>query len=473
MAKAFIIDDDIFSVEVIYKMIPWKTLDITQVEKIYSPTGAADRILSENPDVVFIDIEMGDVSGIDIIKSCKNMNSKALFVVVSGHNNFEYAQAAINLGAVYYILKPIDTDDISTLTKKLKKELSQERNIKTTDFPSSKEDFNTFMRGFLGQENYRFFISSFRDDQIDDFLLLAKDILFKKFKIGTQKYLFIVESNNITADLVKKLSLFAKSNETVLAISNSFDKTQDMHDCFIKTNQLSYHYFISQSGCLLLTQPDSFDVSVLNEIFSDISNSIDARNLDKCEKLLKYLPEFFILKNCTMTHVMWFYNTLVGKIKIAYGNNKAFPFLHLNEEEIFNHFGTFSNLCDDIITTIKEMITPRPSSDSNSKELWKRISQYIEDNYSRKMQVSDICSAFFISTKTLYNVSKENTNKSYLEYLTYFRIEKAKQFLKTTPLSIPEIAEKVGIKDHYYFIRLFKKYTGVTPSKFKNEEGEG
>lgn len=121
MLKAFIIDDNRYAVEATYHAFCWEELGVSHIEKIYTPKGLAQRILEEKPHIVFIDIEMHDVSGLDVISQCKAAGSAALFIIITGHDNFKYAHAAVNLGIIYYLLKPIDADDVARLTKKLKK----------------------------------------------------------------------------------------------------------------------------------------------------------------------------------------------------------------------------------------------------------------------------------------------------------------------------------------------------------------
>ncbi len=240
MFRAFIVDDDKYSAEATYRMFPWEELNINQVDKIYNPAGLTERILKEKPDVVFIDIEMGAVSGLDIIRNCNEQGSSSLFIIISGHDNFNYAHTAVNLGAIYYLLKPIDLSDVENVTQKLKR---------------------------------------------------------------------------------------------------------------------------------LLTKPD----------------------------------------------------------------------ISLVEEE-------------------------------PPKDLWDKIVNFIKKNYMKKIQAQDICSELYISSTTFYNAFKANSDETFIEYLTHYRLEKAMLLLRSSSKSIHEVAESVGIKDHYYFSKIFKKYTGMTALEYKNKE---
>lgn len=240
MLTAFIIDDDTYSVEATYEMIPWEELGVSHIEKIYSPSGLVEHILEKKPHIVFIDIEMGNISGLDVVKKCMEQNIDTLFIIISGHDNFNYAHTAVNLGVLYYLLKPLDKDDISALKEKL-------------------------------------------------------------------------------------------------------------------------------------------------------------------------------LKN----------------IKDRWGN----------------------------------------SLENNLEDLWINILNCIEKNYSKKLHSQDICSELYISRTTFFNCFKANTDKTFTEYLTEFRLEKAKHLLLASNKTIPEIAELVGVKDAYYFNKIFKKNIGVSAYEYRRTNG--
>lgn len=239
MFKAFIVDDDKYAADAIYLSFPWEELRISKLEKIYTPIGLVEKILTESPHIVFIDIEIGKTSGLEIMKKCKELGSDSLFIVVSGHDNFSYARTAVNLGAIYYILKPIDPLDVEQVTKKL---------------------------------------------------------------------------------------------STLLVDNNQYS-----------------------------------DAKVEN------------------------------------------------------------------------------------------------------KPLWDSILGYIEKHYSEKLQVPNICSALYISQTTFYNTFKAHSELSFVEYLTNFRLEKAKFLLINTNKTIPDISFSVGIQDQYYFNKVFKKVMGVSASEYRTQ----
>ncbi len=97
-----------------------------------------------------------------------------------------------------------------------------------------------------------------------------------------------------------------------------------------------------------------------------------------------------------------------------------------------------------------------------------RINDYINNNLDKDIGISDICKKLNISRSKLYEVSTEFFKMGITDYIRHLRIEQAKKLLKSGECTINETAKLVGLPDANYFTKIFKKYTGVTPSAFKN-----
>ena len=82
------------------------------------------------PDVVFSDIKMPEMDGIELIARLRALNPSILCVIISGYNDFEYTRAAIRNSAVDYLLKPVNPDELSQLLARLEATLlARERKI--------------------------------------------------------------------------------------------------------------------------------------------------------------------------------------------------------------------------------------------------------------------------------------------------------------------------------------------------------
>lgn len=92
--------------------------------------------------------------------------------------------------------------------------------------------------------------------------------------------------------------------------------------------------------------------------------------------------------------------------------------------------------------------------------------KFIQFNYSHDISIDDIAKAVGVSRSHLYRVFISNVSQSPIDYLTTYRINEACVLLKSSSLSIAEIAVSVGFFDQFYFSRVFKKSKGVPPSKY-------
>jgi AraC-like DNA-binding protein len=95
------------------------------------------------------------------------------------------------------------------------------------------------------------------------------------------------------------------------------------------------------------------------------------------------------------------------------------------------------------------------------------LDSYIGEHLRDELDVKKMCKEFKMSKSSLYLVSYESFGMGITEYIREKRLGCAKELLRTTEAPISEIAESVGYTDSNYFTKVFKKSTGVTPSKWR------
>ncbi len=99
--------------------------------------------------------------------------------------------------------------------------------------------------------------------------------------------------------------------------------------------------------------------------------------------------------------------------------------------------------------------------------LVRKVLAYIGEHYSEKISLQKIAGEFQMSESYVSNLIKRNTGKSYNTHILEARIRKAQEMLRHTNKSIEEIALRVGYSDYFYFTKVYKKATGVTPAVYR------
>lgn len=103
----------------------------------------------------------------------------------------------------------------------------------------------------------------------------------------------------------------------------------------------------------------------------------------------------------------------------------------------------------------------------NNKDIISQIQIFIEKNLSEKLNNDVLCRHFYISRTKLYQLSLNAFGMGISQYITYKRIEKAKELLKHSDTAITKISEIVGFYDYNYFCKAYKKHTNQSPKKFR------
>ncbi len=161
-------------------------------------------------------------------------------------------------------------------------------------------------------------------------------------------------------------------------------------------------------------------------------------------------------------------NTLydnIGQWSLKYGFDSAIlkkeieAITYKTEEEI-QSAASIMEACTSYII-YKELITPE------SSKIIAAAKKYIEERLSEDINVNSLCEELKISRTRLYEIFRNELKTGISKYILQRRLHYAKKLLKTTELSVSEIAEKAGFTAYNYFSRVYKKKYGKSPRYYR------
>ena len=117
--KVLLADDEPYILEGLSKLIDWEAEGFEIVKKASNGLEAYEYLKNNKVDIIFADIQMPNMTGLELLQHIKEEEiSDAYFIIVSGFNDFKYAQTAIRYGSMDYVLKPLSKETLMEILAK-------------------------------------------------------------------------------------------------------------------------------------------------------------------------------------------------------------------------------------------------------------------------------------------------------------------------------------------------------------------
>ena len=240
---------------------------------------------------------------------------------------------------------------------------------------------------------------------------------------------------------------------------------------------LEYNSLLSKPKIIRFNDILNKDVNSINypfSLFDELESSVYSSDIfainDNINKLVYHMKNenlsIFWVKNICYDTV----NT-ISKVLLKKYNHSPLISKHYLEKIYGSNISTFDDISE-IMKEISEDITNYLSVDKESYELklLQQIVHYIRENFQNpEFGLQNIADSLQMSPPYLSQYFKKNTGYTISEYVTRLRMEKAKDLLKNSDLSVNDIANEVGYYSVPSFIRKFKEIEQITPGKYKKK----
>lgn len=123
MYRVLLVDDEPIVLETLSSIIPWDTIGCELIGTSRNGMDAYNKICDDYPDIVITDIKMPVLNGLELIEKAKKLDANIDFIILSGYDDFAFAQTAMKFGVKYYNLKPVRKEDLIAVLEKMVSEL--------------------------------------------------------------------------------------------------------------------------------------------------------------------------------------------------------------------------------------------------------------------------------------------------------------------------------------------------------------
>ena len=477
MLKVLLADDERHILDLLKTKIPWKKYGMEVVSAETNGNKALEFIQKHDVDIVFTDIKMPVMDGIQLIEKAKLIKPESIFVVLSSYDEFSLVKSAFKMGSKDYILKDnIMQGSMNDLLKNLQGSQLKMLNVKKSLKQYVIDQLADYHKSISSQKIMVSIISCISERQET-----AVRGILKRIE-GEHHALWLFYDGMFVMVLVLEdhsAACVSKIRNTVWDNFNEEDK-----------------YTISFS--------DVGSFRFIDELYEQAQN--------RFEKLIFYSCEFLNLSDKTIN-----IDAVVAETKVQlYCHLKRMEFCDVKEDieyffslletnqlakamvqniildvyiYILNHIFDYNLLpggisyetnlikCKlngmDRLSEIKQWLIEQLDSiekyyqQEKKEHLMELVKVYIENNFKNKLFLDEIARLFGISAGYLSRKFAEVNGVHFKEYINILRNETAKSLLKETDLNMTDICEKVGFENVEHFSRMFKKHTGLSPLKYR------
>ena len=209
------------------------------------------------------------------------------------------------------------------------------------------------------------------------------------------------------------------------------------------------------------------------ETEKQLVNRLKSGDMDSIKALVEEITAANIdNSNVSPEMVNNLFNALIGTVvRTVYEIQATVEGIFDAKSDLYNEIGKKETIADKkeyiiyLFQTVASYVNSRKSS--HNLKVYEKVKKFIEDNYHKDLSLDNVSEVVGLSPSYLSLVFKEVSGTNFVEFINTYRISKSKILLQDISLTVNEISEKVGYTNSNTFIKVFKKYEGITPGQFR------
>ncbi|WP_130860250.1 response regulator transcription factor [Gracilibacillus phocaeensis] len=497
-----IIDDEEIVIDGLTSVVDWEEHKINILGTATNGLHGLEIILQRKPDIVLTDIRMPGLDGFQLIEQVREELPNTIFVIISGHAEFNYAKSAIKLDVIDYLVKPVNVQDILLV---IEKAIARSERAKIDSIDQYKQEMihqqmfdvmlgmemNNLM--FANAENFYYFVVclgfenqyALGDEKIEKVILKMKERLAVTnehvYHYSLEQRFYFLVFNKKKQGLVKEDIYEIHSiidnemkQQTGLGIGRTYEGVTDV-SCSYKESIVAFEWaFFWQRAYSFFNDINQVFIFQSEDYMKEMTMLFKRKSLDS-QAIATWIDNLFLLLKETKpdpSEVKIISDTFIDHyskyIEETYGvilkNILNAPFLSNSHLITISEYQIYlKEMVSRVSNVIKtKRINPRA-------KLIKEIKAYLNENYQQPIQLIDVAAEFDMNTSYLSHLFSKEVGMTISEYLLEIRMTHAKKLLRTTSYKIDKISNMVGYENSRYFHQVFKKYVDSTPSNYRKE----
>lgn len=525
MLNVLVVDDEVISVRGIKAGIHWEKIGVTSVFTAYSVKQAKRVFESEQVDILLSDIEMPQEDGLQLLEWVRQHYPETGTVILSCHTDFTYARRALQLGSTDYALKSMTYEELErVIAEAIRKYHAAQDEKKYSSFGQLWYRNKPFLIGQFwaavvnrriapGEEDFKRIAGEGEGDAITPETRILP-ILFQAVSVLKNGGL---ETRKLLADAAGKafgtagdcffLSLDDTSSLCILPYEENASRSVEKGiadtrrhlaeacgaelACYIGTaatpgsladtvdelKSVQRDNVVLQSGIFRLTdrenkkeELDAANISRLADILQHASYESSVREIEL------YLSRLVDSGKMNAAVLKQFHQDFLQVVYTLMEQKNIQAHLIFSDPFSVSLFEKAPHSVYDTMEWVRHIILRVKDYSAkleDSLTVIDKVKRYISLHIGEELSCEDIASYVYLNPDYLTRLFKKETGQTVMEYIQNERIDRAKQLMKTTDLSVTRIAEQIGYSNFSHFARMFRRNTGLSPLEYRKAMRDG
>ena len=496
--RVLIVEDEILLLKNICKKITQVSSDFIVVGEAFNGKEALEIIENTHPDIVFTDIRMPVMDGIELARILYTEYPNILTVIVSGYDDFEYARTLLAYHVQDYLLKPLAQDELEALLQRLKNIVYKNRLMHYGQLfqslilgQSVSPSYSPYIEDLSARGIYMFAVclgnlylrtpDYFLQPEQKKFVKKQWDILAEELHFDS--WYFPQEESNSFLIITRRTDMPVRKQAFLLhrklidqmapsAITICYcdvdDITQSSFYYHEIWKRLKSSLIIGYSTVFDIDETRSFPTVLPKEEAKLFQTMLTSNNQ---EGLRKFLLDLFQTwetekypQDCIDKILLQILTLLQRSL---FSSEEDYSSIYRNIFYILETEASLSSSSGEIVLELLSWINRNHSGPSEIENVIEELDTFIHTHYTEDLNISELAERYHFNHSYLTKVFKKQKGESPLQLINSLRIKDAKKMLLNQALSVREISEMLGFSSQHYFSRIFKSYTGQTPLEYR------
>lgn len=530
MYKLMLVDDEDEVREGITATVDFESCGFTLCAQATGAIDAIEKAAQFQPDVVFTDVHMPYMDGMEMISRLQEMYPTMKYIVLSGYDDFVYVKQALQRQVLDYLLKPLSAQGIMKVLRRTKEQLDEQaRQRVNLEILRDKASRNAqqlrrgvileYLSGsFTGDTHALCAYPQPVDDRISFPMHLAvlslergeENLAVLRRDFDSQPMLLGASVQEVLSEVFKRhegeciqyrsqfLLLLPVQQEEAITICD--DAIQSLHHYLHLTataglsDEVSGYTGLAEGYQRAVTALDKRLIAGQGQVYTASVNKENRRRDGEwedwesrlsalcrsgqgeeiqsfCDELAQYIAnEEPDLNERKVLLLQLLSAVLAAATRANVDIRPAFATLHTEQLLQPANIAAGVEQLGALVRFVSE--TVRREVATTGTEMIAQAVSYTQKNYpDKELSLESLCATFHISQTQFSLLFKREMGTSFLQYLLDLRIAAAQKLLAETNLKIYQIAEETGFGDASYFSYCFKQRCGLSPKEYRMQEG--